>query len=46
MHIIQMNYNTWPCSGSCPRNPAPDKRKEMDGWIDTTHGNNNTMQEL
>ena len=21
-----------PCSGTCPRNPAPDKRTIMDGW--------------
>ena len=22
------------CSGSCPRDPAPDKWKKMDGWMD------------
>ena len=23
-----------PCPGSCPHNPAPDKRSKMDGWMD------------
>ena len=23
-----------PCLGCCPRNPIPDKRKKMDGWMD------------
>ena len=23
-----------PCSGSCPRDLVPDKRKKMDGWMD------------
>ena len=23
-----------PCLGCCPRDPTPDKRKKMDGWMD------------
>lgn len=39
-----------PCFGCCLRNPIPDKRKKMDGWMDVcaelthTHTQNDVIR--